>query len=85
MAEQPSLSHPQRDLSGIHEGNPPRLALRPKEAAAALGVSPRTLWTWTDAGEIPHVRRGGTVLYPVDAVRRWLDEQSAISGNGGAQ
>lgn len=61
------------------------LALRPRKMAAALGVSERTLWTWTDAGEIPHVRRGATVMYPVDAVRRWLDEQSAIPGNGGAQ
>lgn len=61
------------------------LALRPRQMAAALGVSTRTLWAWTKAGQIPHVRRGGTVLYPVDAVRRWLDEQSAISGHGGGQ
>lgn len=63
----------------------PWLAMRPREAAKALGVSPRTLWEWTKRGDVPHIRRGKTVLYSVDALRRWLDEQSAISGNGGAQ
>lgn len=51
------------------------LALRRRRMAVALGVSERTLWDWTREGSIPHVRRGGTVLYPIDAVRRWLDEQ----------
>jgi excisionase family DNA binding protein len=54
----------------------PALALRPREAAAALGVSERTLWAWTAAGEVPHVRRGKTVLYPVGELTRWLAEQS---------
>jgi len=51
-------------------------ALRPREAAKALGVSERTLWTWTRQRAIPHVRRGKTILYPVDMLRRWLDEQT---------
>ena len=55
----------------------PALALRPKEAAAALGVSERTLWGWTAAGEIPHIRRGAVVLYPVLDLQRWLSEQAA--------
>lgn len=53
------------------------LALRPREAARALGISERTLWTWTQAGDVPHLRRNGTILYPVDTLRRWLDEQAA--------
>lgn len=56
----------------------PCLALRPREAAAALGVSERTLWTWTASGEIPHIRRGKTILYPIDTLRRWLDEQAKM-------
>lgn len=54
----------------------PRLALRPKEAAAALGISERTLWARTAAGEIPHVRVGQCVTYPVAELQRWLSEQA---------
>lgn len=50
----------------------PRIALRREEAAEALGVSDRTLWTWTKAGDVPHVRIGGVVMYPVDGLRDWL-------------
>jgi excisionase family DNA binding protein len=55
---------------------PTRLALRPREAAAALGISERTLWTLTDQGRIPHVRLGRCVAYPVDALRKWLADQT---------
>ncbi len=54
--------------------DPPRLALRPREAAKALGVSERTLWSMTKAGKIPHARMDRIVMYPVDALRKWLDE-----------
>jgi len=54
----------------------PCLALRPRQAAKALGVSERTLWTWTQQGSVPFVRLGKTVLYPTDSLRRWLDEQA---------
>ena len=55
----------------------PCLAMRPREAAAALGISERLLWAWTHSGEIPHVRIGKAILYPVDVLRRWLDERAA--------
>jgi excisionase family DNA binding protein len=35
-----------------------RLLLRPREAADALGISERTLFTFTKAGRIPKVRIG---------------------------
>ena len=54
-----------------------RLALRPQEAARALGVSLRTLWTMTSPrGPIPCVRlpsgKRAAVLYPVEALRQWM-------------
>lgn len=58
----------------------PVLALRSREAAKALGVSERTLWSWTHSGEVPHIRRDGTILYPVDDLRRWLSEQAQKEG-----
>jgi predicted DNA-binding transcriptional regulator AlpA len=59
----------------------PRLTLRPRQAAAALGISERTLWSLTaPRGPIPCVRIGAgkrkTVLYPADALRDWLRAQA---------
>jgi len=51
-----------------------RLALRPAEAARALGIGERTLRQLLPI--LPHVRAGGTVLLPVEGLRRWLDEQA---------
>jgi len=55
----------------------PRLAMNVSEAAEALGVSARTLSTWTDEGIIPVVEIGGRLLYPVDVLRDWLSERAA--------
>ena len=56
--------------------NPPRLALRPREAAKALGIGERLLWSKTNSGEIPSVRIGRSVLYPIRELERWLSEQA---------
>ena len=58
------------------KGALPVLALRPREAAKALGISPRTLWTLTTQGHVPHLRLGRAVLYPVDSLREFLGEQA---------
>lgn len=50
------------------------LALRPRDAARALGISERCLWSLTQRGEVPHVKIGGRlVLYPRTALIDWLD------------
>lgn len=55
-----------------------RLALRPKDAAKALGIGQRLLWTLTHNGEIPHARMGAkAIVYPIDGLRAWLAEQAA--------
>jgi len=51
----------------------PALLLTPREAAKALAISPRKLWAMTASGEIPHVRIGRCVRYPVDDLREWID------------
>ena len=70
------------------ENASPPLAHRPREAAKALGISPRYLWQLTKDGHIPAVRIGSgkrkTVLYPVAALQAWLDGQSR-KPEGGAQ
>ena len=68
-----------------NETAPTPLALRPRDAAKTLGVSPRTLWGWTRAGIIPCVSIGSgkrkTVLYPVADLHAWLARQ-ADGGKG---
>ncbi len=54
----------------------PTLALRPKEAAAALGISPRLLWQLTNCGRIPHLRLGRAVVYPVAGLAAWLEAEA---------
>lgn len=57
---------------------PTRLAWRAREAAKAIGISDRKLWELTKRGEVPHFRLGKKmILYPVDALQRWLDASLA--------
>jgi excisionase family DNA binding protein len=68
-------------------GNVPSpLALRPREAAKALGISPRLLWQLTKDGHIPCVRVGSgkrrTVLYPLADLQAWLTRQTAPAKGG---
>jgi excisionase family DNA binding protein len=62
------------------------LALRSRDAAEALGISPRHLWQLTKDGQIPCVRVGRgkrrTVLYPVADLQAWLSQQAATAKGG---
>lgn len=64
------------------EGELQALSLRPKQAAAALGISQRTLQELTKRGEIPSVSIGtgkrAMRLYPVSELRAWLKEKSGV-------
>lgn len=64
------------------------LALRPREAAKALGISARHLWQLTKDGCVPCVRVGAgkrkTVLYPVQQLQAWLAAQTATASTGAA-
>jgi excisionase family DNA binding protein len=55
------------------------LALRPRDAAKALGISPRLLWQLTHDGKIPCVRVGNgkrrTILYPTADLQTWLSKK----------
>ena len=52
------------------------LAMRPAVAARALGISPRTLWSLTKAGLIPHIRMGRCLSYPTAAIYQWIEENT---------
>ena len=55
------------------------LLLTPQQAAQTLAISPRKLWGMTDSGEIPHLRVGRCVRYPLADLQRFIDEHK----NGG--
>ena len=57
-----------------------KLALRPREAAKSLGISPRKLWQLTHDGHIPSVKVGRTVLYPTAELQAWLSQQAKARG-----
>ena len=51
-----------------------RLALRPAEAAKALGISDKTLRKWMRELGIPYLRIDGVVLIPRASLERWIEE-----------
>ena len=66
------------------------LALRPRDAAKALGIGVRTLWGLTvPRGPIPCLRVGHgkrqTVLYPVADLQNWLSRQTEKGGGDDAR
>jgi predicted DNA-binding transcriptional regulator AlpA len=68
---------PQWPLRPGQQLPPLPLAMRPLVASKALGISPRTLWSMTKRGEIPHAKVGGCTLYPTAAIVAWLAEITA--------
>jgi excisionase family DNA binding protein len=56
----------------------PRLALKPEEAAAAIGVS-RDFFDDHIRDELRVVRRGSKVLVPVAELERWLEANAALT------
>jgi len=73
--------------TGCAASFPSPLALRPREAAKALGISPRLLWQLTKDGVIPCRRVGSgkrkTVLYSVAVLQDWLTNEAAKVKGGG--
>ena len=53
-----------------------RVALRPKEAAEALGVGERTVRKWMRNDALPYRRLDGVVLISRRALEQWLEEQT---------
>jgi len=67
MPESPLLHRPDDDV--------PRLLLKAADAAKALAISERTLWTLTNTGEITPIKIGRSVRYPVDELRAFIERQ----------
>lgn len=53
-----------------------RLTVTVAEAAKMIGVSERTIHQLTKDGKLPHKRIGRRLLFPVDAVRKFVNEMN---------
>jgi excisionase family DNA binding protein len=63
--------------------SPVKLLLSSREAAAALSVCERTLWTLADEGQIPRVRIGKSVRYRVQDLEHWISTRVEKPGDCG--
>ena len=63
-----------------YDGYLPVLALKPIDAARAIGISTRLLWSMTNRGDIPCVRIGRRVVYPLHLLREWLETNARGAG-----
>lgn len=60
-----------------------RLALRPAEAARALGIGERKLWELThETGELPAIKVGRATLYRVVDLEEFLARLAAVAEGG---
>lgn len=51
------------------------------QAAKALGISQRTLWTYTKSGGIPSLRIGNSVPYPIEGLNDWIRAKTSRSND----
>ena len=52
-----------------------QLLLTSRQAAQALQISERKLWSMKASGEIPYVLLGRSVRYPVADLQQWIEER----------
>jgi len=62
---------PEGDEQARQDGGP--WLLPPAEAARLLSISARTLWSLTASREVPHLRIGRAVRYPVADLLAWIE------------
>jgi excisionase family DNA binding protein len=78
------VGHPRQTCgTGDEVGSTPDALLwKAPEAAQALGISERSLWTLTQQGVIPHVKIGRSVRYAPGDLRAWIESQKCSGTDG---
>lgn len=57
----------------------PTLLVTPREAAKALSICEKTLWSLTKCGELPAVRIGRSVRYDVADLRAFIERRKGAA------
>jgi len=74
--------------TGLSIGTPAQLCLSETEAAKALGISSRTLFSLRAAGRVGFLKLGAgaqcRVLYPIRELEKFIAENTQKAGIGGA-
>jgi len=52
-----------------------QLALSVKQTAEALSIGTSKVYQMVASGELPHIRIGGSVRIPTEALRSWVQER----------
>jgi excisionase family DNA binding protein len=47
-----------------------------RQVAEALGSHPQTIYSWVNAGKLPHVRVGNRVKFDGHVIADWLDKRT---------
>jgi excisionase family DNA binding protein len=58
----------------------PPLLVSEREAGRLLGVTPRTVFALRRAGELPAVKIGARVLYPLAALEQFIVDRATTAG-----
>ena len=56
------------------------LLINATQAAKTLGISPRSLWTLTQAGTIPFIQLGRRVMYSPSSLQDWVARNTFVGG-----
>ncbi|WP_428937284.1 helix-turn-helix domain-containing protein [Fontivita pretiosa] len=57
---------------------PPRLLLTPREAAAALAISERSLWNLAQTGQVRRLKIGRAVRYDVRDIEAFIARRKEV-------
>jgi excisionase family DNA binding protein len=68
--------------AGERADRDPLECLPADRVAGLLGISKSQVYALARQGKIPHVREGGSVLFPRRSLERWLDGASDVETAG---
>jgi len=79
LASRPFIFGVMFAMKAIGSAQENRLLLTELQAAAALSLSPRKLWSLRSSGDIAHLRIGRSVRYDIADLKEWIDRLKTLA------